>query len=216
MVVMATRSNQKERTRRAIIAAAGRLVDAGTGSPTIDEVADEALVSRATVYRYFESTDDLLWQLYSDRHVPDPERLMAVAGDDLTERVLVAEKNVNDYLFDDADGTRAFERVMLERRLEGRSTDHDRPGRRFVQIDAALAPLEGRLEHHQLLLVRHALALAIGSQGMVALLDTAALDADAAREVTRFACAAIVNEAERLAASVGSVGSAEQHDPAPA
>lgn len=196
---MTTRSNQKERTRRAIVAAAARLVDSGCTNPTIDDVAEEALVSRATVYRYFESTDDVLWQVYSDRHVPDAETSMSIAGDDLTRRVLAAEANVNDYLFGHQDGTRAFERVMLERRLQGRSTDDDRPGRRFHQIDAALAPLEGRLDPEELQLIRHALSLAIGSQAMVALLDTGRLDTDSAREVTRFACQAITGAAERLA-----------------
>lgn len=179
--------------------ATARLVDAGNTSPTIDDVAEEALVSRATVYRYFESTDDLLWQVYSDRHVRDAETSMSIAGDDLTQRVLAAEANVNDYLFGHQEGTRAFERVMLERRLQGRATDDDRPGRRFHQIDAALAPLEGRVDPDDLQLIRHALALAIGSQALVALLDTALLDTDRAREVTRFACQAITKEAERLA-----------------
>lgn len=197
---MAARSNQKERTRREIVAAAARILDSGCPNPTIDAVAEEALVSRATVYRYFDSTDDLLWQVYSDRHVRDAETSMAIAGNDLAQRVLAAEANVNDYLFGDENGTRAFERVMLERRLQGRSTPGDRPGRRFLQIDAALEPLEADLDPEQLQLIRHALSLAIGSQAMVALLDTGQLDVDLARQVTRFACEAIVKEAERIAA----------------
>ena len=196
---MALRSNQRERTRREIVAAAARLVDNGCPNPTIDDVAGEALVSRATVYRYFESTDDLLWQVHSDRALPDAEASIAIAGDDLSRRVLAAETNINDYLFGNQDGTRAFERVMLERKLQGRSIDDDRPGRRFQQIDAALDPLVGRLDDDELQLVRHALSLAIGSQAMVALLDTGRLDDERAREVTRFACEAIVNEAERRA-----------------
>ena len=181
------------------MAAAARLVDGGCTNPTIDDVAEEALVSRATVYRYFDSTDDLLWQVHSDRSVRDAEASMSIAGDDLTHHKSMSQANVNDYLFDHQEGTRAFERVMLERQLQGRSTDDDRPGRRFHQIDAALAPLEGRVNPDELQHIRHALSLAIGSQAMVALLDTSHLDTDRAREVTRFACQAITKEAERLA-----------------
>lgn len=202
MFIMTTRSNQKERTRQAIAAAATRLVDNGSTNPSIDDVAEEALVSRATVYRYFDSTDDLLWQVYSDRHMGDAETAMP-GGDDLTERVLAAEANVNDYIFGNQEGTRAFERVMLERHVQGRSTDHDRPGRRFQQIDAALAPLEQQLDADQMELVRHGLSLAIGSQAMVALLDTGQLEPERARDVTRFVCRAVVNEAERLLAEGG-------------
>ncbi len=195
---MATRENQRERTRRAIVEAAGRLVDAGSANPSVDEIADEALVSRATVYRYFESIDDLLWQLHADRHTPDPRVAMSSAGDDLVARMLAAEENVNAYLFEHQDSTRTFERIMLERRIEGRATDADRPGRRFIQIDAALAPLADQLSADDVALVRHALSLAIGSQSMVALLDTAGLDTEEARRVTQFVCRAIANETERL------------------
>jgi len=201
MIIMATRTNQKERTHQAIVSAAARLVDGGCANPTIDDIAEEALVSRATVYRYFESTADVLWQVFSDRHMLDAEAARPITSDDLTERVLSAEENVNDYLFRNHEGTRAFERVMLERRVQGRSTDEDRPGRRFRQIDAALAPLEPRIDPDELEVVQHALSLAIGSQAMIALLDTGRLDAERARDVTRFACRAIVNEAERLADS---------------
>ena len=199
--IMATRTNQKERTHQAIVSAAARLIDTGCVNPTIDDIAEEALVSRATVYRYFESTDDVLWQVFSDRHMLDAETARPITSDNLTERVLAAEENVNDYLFGHHEGTRAFERVMLERRVQGRSTDHDRPGRRFRQIDTALAPLEPRLGPDALELVRHALSLAIGSQAMIALLDTGQLDPKRARDVTHFACQAIINEAKRLADS---------------
>jgi AcrR family transcriptional regulator len=46
------RVNQKRRTRAAIVAAAIELVEQGQ-SPTVAEVADAALVSRATAYRFF-------------------------------------------------------------------------------------------------------------------------------------------------------------------
>ena len=204
-LTMATRSNQKERTRQAIVAATARLVDNGHGNPSIDDVAEEALVSRATVYRYFDSTNDLVWQVYSDRHM-DTVGATLPDCDDLTQRVLTAEANINDYIFGNEQQTRAFERVMLERHLQGRTTDQDRPGRRFLQIDAALAPLQGQLDADQMELVRHALSLAIGSQSMVALLDTGRLNPERARDVTTFVCRAIISEVDRMLAA----------DPAPA
>ena len=46
------RSNQKARTRQAIVRAAGALLARGD-KPTLEEIAAEAQVSRATAYRYF-------------------------------------------------------------------------------------------------------------------------------------------------------------------
>src|ERR687883_1696561 len=55
------RINQKRRTREAILAAAVELVEQGQ-SPTVAEVADAALVSRATAYRYFPTQEYLLFE----------------------------------------------------------------------------------------------------------------------------------------------------------
>jgi AcrR family transcriptional regulator len=57
----AGRVNQKRRTRAAIVAAAVELVEQGQ-SPTVAEVADAALVSRATAYRYFPTQEYLLFE----------------------------------------------------------------------------------------------------------------------------------------------------------
>src|SRR5262245_59503744 len=56
------RANQKQRTRAAIVEAAGRLLRRG-GTPTVAEAAEEAKVSRATAYRYFPTPEDLLLEV---------------------------------------------------------------------------------------------------------------------------------------------------------
>src|SRR5438067_11789036 len=53
------RVNQKERTRRAIVAAAADLIAAGV-IPTVSRAAEEALVSTATAYRYFPDQQSLI------------------------------------------------------------------------------------------------------------------------------------------------------------
>ncbi|MFN3628321.1 MAG: TetR family transcriptional regulator, partial [Parvibaculum sp.] len=46
------RANQKRRTRKDLLQAAARLLKEGR-NPSLEEIAEEALVSRATAYRYF-------------------------------------------------------------------------------------------------------------------------------------------------------------------
>ena len=53
------RTRQKERTRKALIAAARGLV-AGGKTPTVEEAAAAADISRTTAYRYFPSQRMLL------------------------------------------------------------------------------------------------------------------------------------------------------------
>lgn len=165
----------------------------------MDEIAEHARVSRATAYRYFESASDIIWQVVADRLVEPVDDAFDGVGDDAIERVAVAERIVNDHLFGDPDGTRAFERAAIDRRLSGTALPDDRAGRRLVYIDAALAPLENRIDASDLDQLRYALALTMGSQVVPALLDTCGLDAEQARDVTRFAARALVAEALRMA-----------------
>src|SRR5690606_29510510 len=53
------RANQKLRTRKDLLEAAARLMREGR-TPTFDEIAEAAMVSRATAYRYFPGLDALL------------------------------------------------------------------------------------------------------------------------------------------------------------
>lgn len=196
---MAIRSNQKARTRQALLDGAARVLADGTAEPSMDQIAEAAQVSRATAYRYFDSPSEAVWEVMSDRAIADVDAVMAAAGNDITDRVLAAEEAINGYLFDDPDGARAFERAALDRSLRGMSQDTDRAARRLGYIDAALEPIADRLSDGERRSVRHALALAMGSQAVPAMLDTCRLDVDEARSATRFACRAIATEASRMA-----------------
>ncbi|BAN00669.1 TetR/AcrR family transcriptional regulator [Ilumatobacter coccineus] len=204
---MAIRSNQKARTRQALLDGAARVLADGTAEPSMDQIAEAAQVSRATAYRYFDSSSEVVWEVMSDRAIADVDAVMAAAGNDITDRVLAAEEAINGYLFDDPDGARAFERAALDRSLRGMAQDTDRAARRLGYIDAALEPIADRLSHSERRSVRHALALAMGSQAVPAMLDTCRLDVDEARSATRFACRTIATEASRLARAGASVTS---------
>ena len=56
-----TRTNQKARTRAALLQATTDLLREGK-SPSMPEAADGALVSVTTAYRYFSSAEDLWWE----------------------------------------------------------------------------------------------------------------------------------------------------------
>ena len=74
----AGRVNQKRRTRRALLEAAMSLYEQGV-DPTFGQVAERAMVSRATAYRYFSSVEALISEAIFERSVPRATSAMRAA-----------------------------------------------------------------------------------------------------------------------------------------
>jgi len=195
---MSERTAQRTRTRKAIVRAAARLIERGE-RPSLDEVAAEADVSRATAYRYFPGLDALLSEAAVDALVPEPDMLFdAAPGNDPAARLALVDET-----FDCACRDREVAlRLMLARILE-RSAGQDagetplRQNRRMPMIERALEPLAARLPPERRLRLVQALALVIGTEAFIALKDVVGLAPDEARDVRRWAIDALLQAALR-------------------
>ena len=86
------RSNQKERTRAAIVAAARAAIASGD-EVTMPEVARRALVSEATAYRYFPDLASLLREALATVWDSPEQAMEPVAGSgDPVERIGFADR----------------------------------------------------------------------------------------------------------------------------
>jgi AcrR family transcriptional regulator len=135
------RVNQKARTRAAIVGAARELIQ--TGQPvTMPAVAQAALVSEPTAYRYFPDLLSLLTEAFAGLW-PDPEQAMQpIAGStDPGERVAYA----TEFLLRHVLAYQGAVRAMIAATITRPELAHARPGLRFGLIDHALTPL-----HHTL------------------------------------------------------------------
>ena len=134
---MSSRVNQKERTRRAIVAATRDLIRTG-GEVTMPAVAKSALVSEATAYRYFPDLASLLREALAGLW-PSPEAALApVEGsDDPVERVACATQALLRHVLTYQSGVRA----MIAATITRPGGPAVRPGHRFGLIDYALRPL---------------------------------------------------------------------------
>lgn len=194
----AGRPNQRLRTRKDLLDAAARLNQRGE-KPTLEEVAAEALVSRATAYRYFPSTEALMLEAAVHIAVPQPGELFAdFASRDPTARLL----RVDDVLHETVLANEAPLRLMLAHILEqsvvrGGSELPERQNRRSDLIAAAVEPAAGEFTPEALELLSQAVALLVGTEGMLVAKDVLRLDAAAARRVKRWAIAALVEAARR-------------------
>jgi AcrR family transcriptional regulator len=188
------RSNQELRTRKDLLLAASRLLKRGR-RPSMDDVAEEALVSRATAYRHFRSVDALLREAPIDAAVVDPEELFAADGsDDVEVRIDRAEGSLHEVVYDNETQLR----ILLANSI-GRDTSDDtlppRQNRRLPLIQAALAPLRHRLGGENYERLCAALAVFFGPESMIVFRDVLGIDKDTARAVKSWAVRALVRAA---------------------
>ena len=181
--------------RQALLDACTRVLEQGR-TPTLAEVAEEALVSRATAYRYFPSIEALIEEAFLEQEIPTAEEVFSEQIDDPLERVHRVEQELNDVLFAHEVSTHVVVRNVIDAWLADAPGNRAvRPGRRLPLLDAALEPLADALGRGRLLRLRNALALTIGTEAVLATRDVCGLDVDEAREVTRWASAALVRQA---------------------
>ena len=186
------RRQQKTRTRDALIEAARELVASG-GSPTVEQAAEAAGISRTTAYRYFTNQHSLLaaahpetarLSLLPPRPPADPEgRLDAV----VREFIRLIERS------------EAQQRTMLRLSLadtEGAGELPLRQGRGIGWIEEALAPIEGTLSAAQIRQLVLAIRSVVGIEARVWLTDVGRLSSRDATEIQRWAAQALLKAAQ--------------------
>lgn len=197
MIRKHARHNQRHRTRKDLLAAAARLLKDG-GTPSMDDVAEAAMVSRATAYRYFPNLDALLVEAPLEGETPSPETLFT---DDRSTDPEARIDKVEAALHETVYRNEAQLRRMLAHSLGLAGRDEDavpiRQNRRTPLITAALAPAKGRLKKAAYARLCAALAVYLGPESMVVFRDVLQLDAAEARKVKSWAVRALVRAALR-------------------
>jgi AcrR family transcriptional regulator len=182
------RTGQKARTRDALIAATRRLLTQGA-TPTVEQAAAAAGISRATAYRYFPNQRALLaatYPLIDLRSLlptpppPGPAARLAAVAEGQTRLVLELEPELRTQL-----------RLALDPDV-GTGALPLRRGRRIAWIEEALEPLRGRLPEAELRRLAHAIGAAVGIEALVWLTDVAGLSRDEAVQTMRWSAGTLL------------------------
>lgn len=196
------RPNQRRRTRKDLLLAATRLMRQGR-KPSLEEIAEEAMVSRATAYRYFPKVDALLLEASLDVAVPEADVLFEhVPKYDAVARVERVDDALHEMILANEAQLRTMLVHSLQRSISGGDEDAlpARQNRRSPLIEAALAPARKQFRPAALKNLTHALALVIGTEAMVVCKDVLQLDDAEARKVKRWAIRALVEAARKQVA----------------
>lgn len=193
------RPNQRRRTRKDLLRAASRLMKQGR-KPSLEEIAEEALVSRATAYRHFPSVDALLLEASLDVAIPEADDLFRDgSSDDPVARLERVDTALHDMILTNEAALRMMLVHSLQRDFRNQ-VDAELPtrqNRRTPLIEAALEPTRNQFKPATLKTLSKALALIIGTEAMVVLKDVLQLDDADARKVKRWAIRALVAAAMR-------------------
>jgi AcrR family transcriptional regulator len=169
-------------------------------APTVAEVADEALVSRATAYRYFPSAQALALEISAEQLAPtsSPDVLFDGAGDDVLERVDRVVRTFGQRMIEEEALARNITKTTIELWFEQPRDDEGRPsfpvrqGRRLFWIDEALRPLRARLSRKRVSDLRNSLAFVWGTEAVLVTRDVCELDRKHAVEAMRTAARLIL------------------------
>ena len=206
------RINQKRRTRAAIVAAAAELLRQGK-SPTVAEVADAALVSRATAYRYFPTQEYLLSEAALESIREEADQILGAleSTTDASSRIDAVVHGLQERTVGQEAGFRALLRLSLEQPFE--QSDGQEPGeprrrgaRRLDWIEQALAPVWNRFDQQTQRRLLGTLSLCIGIEAVVVLRDVCGYSAQEAIEISRWAAQAILEAGLRQEAGRAELG----------
>jgi AcrR family transcriptional regulator len=193
------RPNQKRRTRKDLLQAAAQLMKQGH-RPSLDEVAEAALVSRATAYRYFPSMEALLAEASLDVATPDAAALFGSnVPADPAARLEKVDAALHDMIRANEPALRLMLANSLQRAARGEVESETplRQNRRTPLIEAALEPARRQFKPGSFDLLAKTLALIVGTEAMVVFKDVLQLDDAEARRVKRWAIRALVEAAKR-------------------
>ena len=176
------RTNQKARTRDALISAARQLLAEGV-TPTIEAAAAEASIGRTTAYRYFPNSRALLAATFPE--IEMRSLLGADPPEDPLARLEIVAENLTRSIMEHEPEYRAQLRLALEGEPVGGESLPLRVGRRIEWVEDALAPLCGRMPHPELRRLVYGIGATLGIEALVWLTDMGGLSREEAVEVMR-------------------------------
>ena len=186
------RTHQKQRTRQALVNAARDMVAQGV-TPTVEDAAAKASISRTTAYRYFPSRRALL--LAAHPEIEARSLLPEIAPADAESRLDLVIQNFLRLIVDTETQQRTMLRLSLDPDPGLRGSLPLRQGRAIGWITEALAPLRGRMSEAQLKRLSIAIRSAAGIEALVWLTDIAGLSRDEAVQVMRQSARALLRSA---------------------
>ena len=186
------RTEQKRRTRDALVTAARDLVASGV-TPTIEQAASAAGISRTAAYRYFPNRRAMLAAAHPETDASSllpPER-----SGDAADRLDDVVRAFTQLTLETEAQLRTMLRLSLEADDAERAALPLRQGRAIGWIREALEPLSDQLSEDEITQLVRAIRSAVGIESLVWLTDVARLPREDAARLMAWSASALLHAA---------------------
>ncbi len=175
-----------------MLAATRELLAEGV-TPTVEQAAERAAISRTTAYRYFPNQRSLLMAGYPE--LEKPSLLDAGAPEDPAARLELVAESLARQILDHEPELRSMLRLSLELPAPDQAALPLRQGRALGWIEDALSPLAGHLPATEVRRLALAIRATLGIEAHVWLTDVGGLSPDQAVELMRTSARTLLRSA---------------------
>ncbi len=186
------RTQQKTRTRNALVGAARELLAEGE-TPSVERTADRAGISRATAFRYFSNQRALLVATYPE--LEERSLLGADAPEDPIARLDAVTKELARQILEHEPELRTHLRLSLETAPNQPDELPLRQGRAIGWIEDALRPIRDHMPERDLRRLVLAIRATIGIEPLVWLTDVGGVSREQAVDIMRSSARSLLRTA---------------------
>jgi AcrR family transcriptional regulator len=179
------RVNQKAQTRAKILEAAKALMKRKQAI-TLDDVAEKANISRATIYRYYSSIDTLIAEVSLDVQHKSPEEIAEeVKNMSFEERLFFIQQYYNELAQKNETAFRRYLSVVLSESVS--SKKKLRGARRLKSLSKALKPYNKDMDKESYTKLLYAATLLTGIESLIVCKDVCELNNEESNNVLQWA-----------------------------
>jgi len=176
------RKEQKLKTRENILSSAQKLLAKGNNF-TLEDVAEDASISRATIYRYYSNVEVLAAEAGLDLNTKSPEVIYEALQDlDLPSVILGVQDYFNHLAIDNESAFRKYLSVVIT----SSTATGQRGGRRNKTIELTLTKDSGALNQKEMENLSNIASVLMGIEPIVVTKDVCRLNNNESLELLKW------------------------------
>ncbi|ACT93152.1 TetR/AcrR family transcriptional regulator [Dyadobacter fermentans] len=190
------RVNQKLKTQKKILETAREMLVSNKDF-SLDDVAAQMQISRATIYRYYANIDILCLDVAISMTNKDPEDFTEyVRGMTLSQSLLYVQDYFNNLVQEHENQFRKYLSLVLDKSVKGESAIAHRGGRRPRTLEIVMKPFQTELDDQTYINLKNVVTLLCGIEPLISNKDVSGLNNEQSNELLKWALEMILRGVE--------------------